>query len=403
VAGTRSTQIALALALTLLASGCEEKPKPPSPAAEPTAAPVAEPAASQPSPDGPVMAEVNGRRVEGFAGRYSRGILKLYTGEDPDNDYGEAISFWGLPEKPSGQLISYPAREGVVRGDRMTYAKHDPSVNLSTQWLKDMRYELKLGEERDYKVSVTILSAEATDPVALKVRGTVVARTAGIEMKDGVIDPSFDHLDTIQWITREWIREHHEVKSMSEGPDACFAERQSKKTVDPAARLVAGCSYRFEGPQGKIEIAKVWLEKLDGSWKVVSELEPSKLLRAHPIKPPLDRAPYLFEGIAALRFEKDIYRPAGGSKRVREPVLFMCGGGQVGEQPGYCEIPFARSKRDRELSAQEATNCHFVTYLLNKDSKGAWEITKALGSEQRYNPFTQKVEPRALPESCADE
>lgn len=396
VVGTPSPSTALALVLSLLAVGCDDEPAPPRGEAEATALQASQASAPRPPAEGPVVAEVNGRWIEGFTGSYSRGTLTVYTGEDPNIRFGERILFFGLPERPDGQRISYPPRKGAP-GGRMAYEKEDPSVSTSMQWLNDSRYELKLGEEVDYKVPVTIMAAEATDPVVVKVHGTIVARTAGIEMRDGVIDRSFDHLDTIEWITREWIREHHVVKSMAEWPDTCFTE-----WADPAARPVAGCSYLFMGGQGEIEIAKLWLEKLDGSWQVVRALEPSQLLRAHPIKPPPDRPPAAFETIAALRFENEIYRPAGGFKRIREPFLFNCGGGQVGEQPGYCEVVFAGSKRDRDLASQDAPGCHFVTYLLEQDSKGSWQIAKTFTAAQRYNPSTQEVEPRTLPKGCAE-
>jgi hypothetical protein len=343
---------------------------------------------------GAVVAEIDGVSVQGFKGWFKNGILTLYTGKDPVWEYGQKISFWHLPEEADGQSIEYPARDDSTRPGQMTYAKKDPDVNISTVWLKEFKYKVRFGREKDFRVPVTI-EGEAARPHTIKIRGNLEAATAGVKMNNGVIDRGFDHLDTIMWITKEWIRKNNEVKEFFNTADSCSMERAPKKKSGKPFRRVAECSFLYLDQGGKIRIAKLWLEKVNGRWKEVESLKPEQLFKAHPIKPPYrNKPPYIFTRMAALTFEKEIYKSMGGYMRLKEPARWVCGGGQKKGQPGYCEIRYVVYQEDRTGAPAQGFDCEVVTYIFEPDQQGEWAISQTLDSDQKFNLRKQKVLPR---------
>ncbi len=376
----------------LAISGCDRADEPP--VVSTTKAAPAQ------SATGPVVALIDGERVEGFKAWYENGILTLYTGRDPHFDYGHKISFWHLPHEPDGQQIRYPAPEGSTQFGQMTYARQDLAVNSSTEWLKEFQYDLKLGREADFLVKVTLVS-RANGPVDLQVSGEVVAMTAGIKMTDGIVDRGFDHLDTIQWLTRSWISDRYQPKAIADRPDHCMMENAPKKKPSKPRRQVAACSFLFTDETNKLAVAKLWLEKLDGQWKEVGEIEPEQLFRAHPIKPPRDRPPYVFTSMAAQRFESKVYARQGSYMRISEPGAFSCGGGQKEGQSGWCEIQYPIYPKDRTLGENDSPFCQVTTYVFDKNADGEWGISKTLSTAQKFNRKTQTVEPRdSVPAHC---
>ncbi|MCP3981406.1 MAG: hypothetical protein GY716_19070 [bacterium] len=351
------------------------------------------------SAEGPIVAQIDGTRVEGFKGWYENGVLSLYTGRGPW-DGGQKIGFWHVPRKPDGQRIKMPAPEGEVQFGQLSYAAEDASGNPSTVWLEEFEYELQIGTEKDFLVEVALV-ARASGPVQLEVSGTIVAMTAGIKMTDGVVDRSFDHLDTIQWLTRDWIRERHQPAAIAERPDHCMMENASKDKRSKPRRQVAACSYLFTDEAGEPAIAKLWLEKLDGQWKEAQELQPEQLFRAHPIKPDRDRPPYVFGPLAAQRFEEKVYARQGGYRRISEPSMFPCGGGQKEGSAGWCEITYPIYPKDRSLGKNDEPFCQVTTYVFKQDAQGAWGIQKTLSTAQKFNRKTQQVEAReSAPQHC---
>ena len=398
LSGRRLAAFLVTAVFLLSGPGCDSisEPVAAATAATPTRPEVAkQPERKRPSA-GAVTAHIDGNRIEGFKGWYQNGILTLYTGEDPNFDYGTKISIWHLPQDADGQRIRYPSSDEAHQAGQMTFARKDPKANLSTVWLEGARYEVKLGVERDYRVEIEI-EGQAEAPHRITLSGTVVAATAGIRITHGEVDRSVDHLDTIQLLTKDWIRRQHEVERLFDRPDMCWMEQASKKKRSAPRRQVAGCSYLFERRDGGVSVAKLLLEKIDGEWKEVQGLEPGELLRAHPIKPVRERPPYVFSPVAAKRFETDLYGPKGGHLRVREPSSFPCGGGQREGQAGYCEIEYTVYAEDRSSESPESKSCEVVTYLFEQDPQGQWRISRTLDSREKFDRRTQEVVERAKP------
>jgi len=337
-----------------------------------------------------IVVTVDGVRVEGFKAKLNKegGVLILYTGDDPNFDHVEEIIFWFIPKDPDGLTIESPGKNS----GNMSYDKKNPDVNISMDWLKKFKYKLVFGQEKDFKIPVYI-DAEGGDPHKVHVRGNIIAATAGIKMKEGVFDRSYDHLDSIKWMTKDWIMKNKEVMSMG-SLDVCFMEISPKKKPKESRRQVAACSFLYINQNDKVEIVKLWLEKIDGQWKEVKMIEASELFMTHPIKPLFrDEVPYTLGAIAGKRFEEEIYNPLGGFVRVKEPMSSGCGGSERNEV-NHCEIQYKVYNQDRPHDSDPEGTCEAVTYIFSKDKEGNWVITNTLGTDQKYDWFKKTIEKR---------
>lgn len=339
---------------------------------------------------GSLSVQVDGTTFHDFKGFFENGILTLYRGEDPTWNYDRKISFWHMPSDYDGKTVAYPDTKKTFQNGQMSYDKKDPKVNLNIVWLKKFEYTLEFGKEADYKIPVTITSS-VTSPNKINIKGKLSVATAGIKMKDGIIDRSFDHLDSIKWLTKDWIKSNKAALVIQDKVETCFMEKvnKSKKKAKKPHRLVAACSFRFTDKTNQSHIAKIWLEKINNQWQVAKAIKEDQLFGAHPIKPPFrNKTPYIFKKISAVEFENTIYQPNGGYKHISEPGLWPCGGGQVGDQPGWCELPYKVYKTDKKF------DCQYVTYIFNKNKEGNWIITQTLGSDQMYDHRKQLIKPR---------
>jgi len=317
--------------------------------------------------------QINGTKYSDFKGVLEDGILTLYRGKDPTWEYDQNVKFWSIPNEFNGKEISFSSVKNPYQNAQMSYDKKAPSVNISMEWLKEFSYKIKFGKEKDFKVPITI-EGYVSSPIKIRIQGMVIASTAGIKMNSGVIDKSFDHLDSIQWMAKDWIRSNTKSKYIFEKPDACFMEHVSKNSKKPR-RQVAACSFQYSNDSPGIQIAKLWFEKINNEWQVINRLESNSLFASSPIKPPFsNKPPYNYKNIAAIEFENKVYKPGGSYKRIAEPVLWPCGGGQIGDQPGWCELSYKVYKKDRVKEDSQEFECKYITYIFEKDQKGGWRI-----------------------------
>lgn len=366
-------------------------------------APQAEVVDTPPQKPGALVLEIEGIALAEVKGWYRYGVLSLYTGGDPYNDFGQVVRFWSMPDAPNGQILRSPDDPNLRRGRHMTYEKHNPSVSLGSEGLEEgSHYEITLGKEEGYAVPVTI-NAAADKPVRLRVRGTIAAMTRGIKLIGGAVDRSFDHLDTIEYLTRAWIEKQYGATELSAVADYCMMTNAPRDPTRSNTPQVAACSFLFRGAKGALGVGKLWLEKRDGSWLEVGAVKPDQLLRAHPIHPARPEPPDLFEPMALERFERDVYRAAGGFRRITEPALFSCGGGQREGEMGWCEIPYDVAPKDRDLrdvTGPQFDTCQRASYLFERDAAGGFHITRTLGTSERFDRASQRVVPRELPMQC---
>lgn len=337
--------------------------------------------------------QINGTKYSDFKGVLEGGILTLYRGKDPGWEYDQNVKFWSIPKEFEGKEISFPDVKKPYQHAQMSYDKKDPSVNISMEWLKEFSYRITFGKVKDFKIPITIVSS-VSNPKKIKIQGMFFAFTAGIKMNNGVIDRTFDHLDSIKWMTKDWIRKNTRSKYIFEKPDVCFMENVGKYRKKPR-RQVAACSFQYSDDTQGGKIAKLWFEKINNEWQVTNRLESNSLFTSSPIKPPIrNEPPYIYKNIAAIEFENKVYKPNGSYKRIAEPVLWPCGGGQVGSQPGWCELSYKVYKKDRLKEDSQEFECKYITYIFEKDKKGDWYISKTLDSNMKYDDRKQQIIPR---------
>jgi hypothetical protein len=360
---------------------------------------VAEPAKRDTPITGALVIEVDGVALKEVKGWYRYGLLSLYTGDDPNNNPGQVVRFWGLPDAPNGQVVRYPGDATGVRGDRMTYENREGSAHSGSKNLEGAHYELALGKEQDYAVTVSV-DAEADKPVHVRARGTITAMTLGIKMIGGEVDRSFDHLDTIEYLTRAWIEKNHVAKEFAKTPDYCAIMRAARSSAANTPAPIAACSYVYRDDKGAVGVAKLWFDKREGRWQEAGEVKPDQLLRAHPIRAAAPDSTDVLEPMAAERFEREVYVKRGGFQHVREPTFISCGGGYRPDLPGRCEIRYAVEAENRDLKETSQMGCEFATYVFERDAAGAFRISRALDTSQSYDSRSEQVVPRVLPAEC---
>ena len=337
-----------------------------------------------------ITVTIEGTEYSDFQAILEDGILTLFRGKEPTLDYDQNIKFWNIPDDFEGKTIIFPNTEKPYDHAQMTYDKKDHSVNLSMEWLKKFSYKIKFGKEKDFKLPITI-EAFVSSPKKIKIHGKIIAATAGIRMTDGVIDRTFDHLDSIFWMSKDWIRKNTNSTLIFEKSDACFME-SSSKVSKKKRRQVAACSFIYLDDSSEVQITKLWFEKKNGEWQVVKKLDSNRLFASSPIKPPFSNGPpYNYKKIAAIEFENKVYKPGGSYKYIKEPVVWPCGGGQVGNQPGWCELSYTVYKNERVKEDDQEFECKYITYIFEKDEKDIWFISKTLDSNMKYDDRTQKV------------
>lgn len=345
--------------------------------------------------DNSLSIQINGTNYSDFKGMLEGGILTLYRGTNPNWDYDQNVKFWSMPNDFEGKTFSFPDVNNPYLNRNMSYDKKDPSVNLSMKWLKEFSYKIKFGKEKDFKIPITI-DALVSSPQKIRIQGMIIASTAGIKMNSGVIDRSFDHIDSIQWMTKEWIRNNTKSKYIFKRPDACFMEGAAKNS-EKARRQVAACSFQYSDESTKVKIVKLWFEKVKNEWQVIKRVKSKSLFTSSPIKPPFNnKPPYIYKVIAAKEFESKIYKPGGAYKRIAEPTIWPCGGGQMAGQSGWCEIRYQVHKQDRDKENDQEVECKYITYIFDKNQKGKWHISKTLDNNMKYDHRKQQIIPRKI-------
>jgi hypothetical protein len=193
-----------------------------------------------------LLLEIDGVTASDVKAWYRYGVLTLYTGEDPNNSVGQAVRFWNLPNAPEEKVLRYPNKEASTFG-RISYEANDPkdrSLNIRDKQLKDPHFELALSMPDAYAVKVAI-DLQADAPLHVRARGTISAMTRGLKMVNGEVDRTFDHLDTIQYLTRTWIEKHHAPKQIADAADYCMMTRGATPNT-------AACSFLLLDSRGAL-------------------------------------------------------------------------------------------------------------------------------------------------------
>ena len=334
-------------------------------------------------PQGELRGSINGVPVEGFRAFLDDGeFLKLYTGEEPDFEYGTRLLFFTDLEEVAGESRRITEESGFDSWHiHISSQDHD---GLDEILMSGYRLDLRMGDESDFTVSATLrLVAEGEYPIQLE--GTVPVKTSGIVSHQGVIDRSVDHEDLIAYLAQEHVRQEFAGRDVVfHKPQTWMMQRGGERADRPAEAYYIAL---FSVDGAAIEARKLQFAKRDEQWAVRNVLPNHAIHAAHRLNPPRrPKPPYIFEPLAAARFESTLYADHGW-RRLKEPALFSCGGGQAEGARGYCRIAFG-TYQDGDLDSVE---CDQVTYLFERVDE-SWRLTETLDRTRSFNPRTNEIE-----------
>lgn len=352
----------------------------------PTAPTSAKPTRLADAPAAGLSGTINGVPVEGFRGFLENGsFLSIYTGDDPNFEYGTRLLLFTDLETPAGQQREFdPSMDFGAWHIHVDSKEHE---GLSHMAMNGYRMQFETGEESDFTVRAKI-DLELDGEFPIRLRGTVDVKTSGLVSRDGVIDLGHDHMDTIEYVAKNYLTERHGRLEFRDPQNHMMANA----TDDAERKQEAYYAALYTDADGELKNSKLQLAKLDGAWRVVEELAPNQIRVAHPINPPhRDRPPYIYDRIAAAEFERTIYALPDAWRRIKEPSFFSCGGGQRDGSLGFCKVSYG-VYTDETL---ENYDCEQVTYIF-EPVDGDWKMS-TLPAGQAIDPRTGEIAERDDP------
>ena len=383
---------AVAAVAVFVFTGCSES-TPPQASTSPkkTTAPVVETQATA-LPDHPLKGSINNTPLENLKASWENGILTLYTGEDPNFNYGTRLVIFFLLEQAANQ----------VRDIDTTKKFQSISIHVNSRDHKELeeiinspiRVRLESGAEKDYRVQAR-MHLVAGKKLDVRVDGAFEIATSGLVAKNNKVDRSHDHLDTIEYVAKEYIKSVFPDQPIHfESPQLNWMSNGKQPAASGKGELQAGgYSAKFRVDDKPLQIRKLQIAKQDGTWQVVNELAADQMHAAHALTVPVrNQPPYNFNSIAARHFEKHFYNVEGGWKKIKEPMHFPCGGGQSEGQKGYCEVAYGvYFKGDFKVNGSyQQVKCTAKTYLfIQKDGK--WVIEQILPANKKFDLRKNKI------------
>ena len=340
--------------------------------------------------DAPFAGTINGVPVSGFTAFLDDGtFLKIYTGEDPDFEYGTRLLVFTDLTSPENQRVRFDRDNGF----QAWHVHFDSKENehLSHMFAGELLLEFQTGTEKDYRVPAS-LKIVATGDFPVKLEGFLVMATSGLVSRDGVVDLSHDHKDTVAYVGQQHVmQEHASAKIEFFGPQGQLMQHELSDSMQERGFIQKGyysALYSVEG--GPTQIEKMQIGKKDGQWQVIQVLAENQISEAHPMNPlRSDSPPYIYREPAAKEFESTIYAEQGGWRKIKEPLSFSCGGGQRKGDRGFCRVPYGVYQGE----AMEEIKCSEVTYLFDQVA-GKWHLTETLPAGKKWNFRTNTVEDR---------
>ncbi len=331
----------------------------------------------------PLEVKLDGNIHSNFKGFYEHNRLTLFNGKGISPEYDDPIKIIVWLEDKNHQNSTVNINKDTW-ATNVTIDLHDPDSNLNIDWTKEYDVTLTFGNEKDFKIPIVVQGHAKGEKNEVHFLGSFLARTKAIEMKNGILDTSIDTLETIQWLTKAKIKEKSPNAVISESVDACAMSSP-----------YAWCSYLYTNSDNQNYILKLQFQKIESKWQIVNELDSNETFSANSLVPLFQNTPpYIFSPLASKKFESEVYNTQGGYLHISEPPVISCSGGQSEGTPGVCEIGFQRFSEPRELNSIPNVHCEFITYLLEKNSKGIWDINKTLDDSKKYNIFKNQIEQR---------
>lgn len=337
----------------------------------------------------PLSGRIAGIDISGFRATITEHVLILYTGKNPGFDYGTKVTLFFAIDGATNQDVDID--QSHTRTNVHAHFKSKDHGAIDGVVTDGMKIRIVTGEEKDWRIPAQ-MRFQSTQPVSASFEGVFEIATSGLVATDGVVDRTHDHLDTVQWVARRHVESAHRGKFVTfDSSRVHWMQRAPKKPSKAGRRHAAAYSVVYRVDNGPDRIAKLLLAKDENGWAVDGELAPEQVIAAHPINPPRkNRPPWIFAPRAAAAFERDVYA-ASGWRKISEPSLPTCGGGQGKAHYGYCELRYKR------LDAKgEDRGCEIATYLFEKDASGEWRVSERLSTAKRFDARGEKVTDREL-------
>lgn len=389
------TGFTMASVIVFTLAGCPESTPPqgatPSSSSSKPSAPVD---VVQPTslPSHPLSGSINNIPLKHLKASWENGILTLYTGEEPNFEYGTRLIIFFLMEQPANQVVDIDtARKFQNISIHVNSKDHKELEEIINS---PIRVKLKSGAEKDYRVQAR-MRLVAGKKLDVHIEGVFEIATSGLVAKDNIVDRSHDHLDTIDYVAREYIKSAFAEPMLHfESPQMNWMSNGKEPAANGKGEVqAAGYSAMFRVGDKPLQIRKLQLAKKDGLWQVVNELDASQMHAAHALTAPSrNKPPYIFAPIAALHFEKNYYNAEGGWQKIKEPMHFPCGGGQREGQKGYCEVAYGVYYKGKYKinGSYQHTKCTAKTYLFVQ-KKGEWVIEQILPADKKFDIRKNKI------------
>lgn len=386
------TSLCMISLLTLTA--CSESPRPSQESTTRVAAPlqkVTSAPASQTAKQ-PLRGTINDVPLEGFKAAWENGILTLYTGEDPSFKYGTRLILFSVLEETANQSLDIDTAAQHHSASIHVNSKEHPE--LEEIIFSPIKLEIQSKGEKDYRVPVS-MRLVAGKKLDIHLEGEFEIATSGLVAQEGIVDRSHDHIDTIEYVARRHVESRFPDQAVIfDGKQGQWMQNGGKKSNDsPDYVQAGGYAAVFRVDDGPRQISKMQLAKREEIWQVVNELGADQLYAAHPLSAPRRNAPpYIFSPLAARHFEQHYYMAEGGWEKLKEPMLFPCGGGQVEGQKGYCEVNYGVYFQGeiKINGSYRQVKCTTKTYLFKQQGE-EWMIDQVLPAEKKFDRRTQEI------------
>jgi hypothetical protein len=375
----------------VLAACSESTPPQASTSSKKTTTPVVE-TPPKVLPDHPLTGSINNIPLENIKASWENGILTLYTGEDPNFNYGTRLILFFLLKQPANQARDIDTSKKFQNISIHVNSKEHKELEEIIN--SPIRVRLESGAEKDFRVQAR-MHLVAGKKLDVRIDGAFEIATSGLVAKNNVVDRSHDHLDTIEYVAKQYIKSiYPNLVIHFESPQMNWMSSGKEPTANGKGELQAGgYSAMFRAADSPIQIKKLQIAKKDGIWQVVNTLSANQMHSAHALTvPSRNKPPYIFSSIAARHFEKHFYNVDGGWQKIKEPMHFPCGGGQREGQKGFCEVAYGRYyKGDYKINGSyQHVKCTAKTYLFVQKN-GKWVIEQILPADKKFNIRKNKI------------
>ena len=315
------------------------------------------------------------------------GTLQLKQGTEFFADVGVDIITFSSEDLDGKKFDSSQPIQSIKPHIRLIVKKEGENLPEFLSIVTDYELLLEFSEKNDFGIPFAIRLVSLKNQTYIE--GRSIATDKDIMLVDGDIDTSFDSFDTIEYLAKSYISEHHvgvEVGHRFGITTSGFAKDYPKSGF---------VGYELTTSSGAHSIVKLQLSKDENGWKVVKELGANQIHQAHPVITITDQSLRTVEGakataVAGHRLETFLNQQ-GMIENVRATRV-RCTLTDAADKAS-CRAIYA-------LKDQDQVACQTRNYLLGNDENG-WEFeTEILDTQQVDYKSGQLVTYKPSSASC---